>query len=269
MTAYLRGYSAAEATRLGVQANLLEDLLHNGTAFADGAEVLEAGCGVGAQSMVLARRSPGARFTCVDISEASLAHARDRAAAAGITTARFQQANLLGLPFAGGSFEHVYMNFVLEHCGDPATVLRELHRVLRPGGSITITEPDHATTVFHPVTDAARAVFGGMLQAQATMGGDGRIGHRLFPLLQAAGFHVESVEPRPLYVDARHPDRAAAVVDGMFVPALETTSGNMIAHAGMDPRAVAVGLDDWRRLSADPGLVVCTTLFRAVARRID
>lgn len=269
MTAYLRGYSAAEATRLGVQSELLEDLLHNGTAFADGAEVLEAGCGVGAQSMVLARRSPGASFTCVDIAEASLARARDRAAAAGITSARFQHADLLALPFEAGSFDHVFMNFVLEHCGNPAAALRELHRVLRSGGSITITEPDHATTVFHPATNAARAVFGGMLQAQATMCGDGRIGHRLFSLLQAAGFHVDSVEARPLYVDARSTDRAVAVVDGIFVPALETTSGNMIAHAGMDPRAVADGLDDWRRLGADPGLVVCTTLFRAVGRRID
>ena len=94
MTTYLRGYSAAEASRLGVQADLLEDLLHNGTAFAGGSEVLEAGCGVGAQTVVLARRSPGARFTCIDISEPSLARARERAAAAGITCARFQHADL-------------------------------------------------------------------------------------------------------------------------------------------------------------------------------
>ncbi len=269
MTAYLRGYSPAEATRLGVQAGLLEDLLHDGIVFADGAEVLEAGCGVGAQTVVLARRSPGARFTGIDISEASLARARDRAATAGITSARFRHADLLALPFEAGSFDNVFVNFVLEHCGDPATALRELHRVLRPGGAITITEPDHATTVFYPATDAARRVFGGMLAAQAAMGGDGRIGHRLFPLLQAAGFLVDSVEPRPLYVDARHTEQAVAVVDGIFVPALETTSGNMIAHAGIDQPTVAAGLNDWRHLAADPALVVCTTLFRAVARRID
>ncbi len=47
---------------------ILEDLLHSGTRFQSGERVLEAGCGVGAQTRILARRNPEAAFECVDIS---------------------------------------------------------------------------------------------------------------------------------------------------------------------------------------------------------
>jgi len=46
--AYIHGYSERETQRLYEQAEILEDILHTGTAFAAGARVLEAGCGVGA-----------------------------------------------------------------------------------------------------------------------------------------------------------------------------------------------------------------------------
>ena len=267
MAEYLRGYSTIAAARLGAQAASLEELLHGGSAFADGTHVLEAGCGVGAQTEVLARRHPGARFTSVDISEASLAHARARIATAGIDRVSFLHADLLALPFDTGSFDHIFMNFVLEHCGNPAMALHGLHRVLRPGGTITVIEPDHTTTAFHPSSPATCSVYEGMVRAQAAMGGDGRIGHRLFPLLQEAGFHVEMVEPRVLYVDGRLPERVAAIIGGVVVPALETTRGNMIRLGGLTTSVADQGLAEWRNLVANPQCVFATTLFKALGRK--
>jgi methylase of polypeptide subunit release factors len=76
---YVHGYSAREAARLVDQASTLSELLHAGTRYPPGSRVLEAGCGVGAQTLALATNSPGARFTCVDVSPESLAAARARA----------------------------------------------------------------------------------------------------------------------------------------------------------------------------------------------
>ena len=73
--AYVHGYSERETQRLYEQAEILEDILHSGTAFTAGARVLEAGCGVGAQTRLLVKRSPDAVFTCIDVSEKSLATA--------------------------------------------------------------------------------------------------------------------------------------------------------------------------------------------------
>ena len=83
-TGYVHGYSAGEETRLHDQATTLTGLLHADTRYPAGSRVLEAGCGVGAQTVILARHSPGASFTSIDISAASLAQARDRTRRAGV-----------------------------------------------------------------------------------------------------------------------------------------------------------------------------------------
>jgi methylase of polypeptide subunit release factors len=72
-TDYVHGYSEREAERLRDQAATVRELLHHDTRYPAGSEVLEAGCGVGAQTITLARNSPEARFLSVDVSPASLA----------------------------------------------------------------------------------------------------------------------------------------------------------------------------------------------------
>ena len=82
---YVHGYDFRENERLQDQAGTLVALLHSDTAYPSGSVVLEAGCGVGAQTITLAQRSPGARFTSVDISADSIAEAKRKAALAGLT----------------------------------------------------------------------------------------------------------------------------------------------------------------------------------------
>ena len=73
MEDYVHGYTDRESQRLTDQANTLTDLLHHDTVYEPGARVLEAGCGVGAQTVILARQSPEASFVSIDISTESLA----------------------------------------------------------------------------------------------------------------------------------------------------------------------------------------------------
>jgi ubiquinone/menaquinone biosynthesis C-methylase UbiE len=95
---YVHGYDRRANVRLQDQADALVDLLHSDTAYSDGATVLEAGCGVGAQTVTLARRSPGARIVSVDIAAESLAAAKAKVEAAGLGNVRFQQADIFALP---------------------------------------------------------------------------------------------------------------------------------------------------------------------------
>src|ERR1700754_2185563 len=117
--AYVHGYSIQESTRLGDQATTLTELLHADTRYPPGSRVLEAGCGVGAQTVILAPNSPAAEFTSIDVSAQSLAAAGRRARQAGLTNVTFQQADIFDLPFPADHFDHLFVCFVLEHLAEP------------------------------------------------------------------------------------------------------------------------------------------------------
>jgi cyclopropane fatty-acyl-phospholipid synthase-like methyltransferase len=63
--AYVHGYDPREKVRLQDQASTLVELLHSDTTYPEGSRVLEAGCGVGAQTVTLASNSPGALITSI------------------------------------------------------------------------------------------------------------------------------------------------------------------------------------------------------------
>ncbi len=97
---YVHGYDPRESERLHDQAGTLVELLHGDTSYPAGSTVLEAGCGVGAQTVTLAARSPGARVASIDVSAESVAEARGRVDDAGLTNVELRQADIFALPFA-------------------------------------------------------------------------------------------------------------------------------------------------------------------------
>ena len=171
---YVHGHYPRENERLQDQAETLVDLLHSDTSYPSGSVVLEAGCGVGAQTVTLAQRSPGARFTAVDVSADSVAEAKRTTAAAGLTNVQFQQADIFALPFAPQSFDHVFVCFVLEHLSRPVEALAILKRLLRPGGTMTVIEGDHGSTYFHPDSSAAHKAIQCQVELQR-LGGRQRV----------------------------------------------------------------------------------------------
>ena len=261
---YVHGYDLREGLRLQDQARTLEDLLHADTAYPAGSTVLEAGCGVGAQTETLVCRSPGARITAVDISADSLALAAARLTQAGLSGAEFRQADIFDLPFADASFDHVFLCFVLEHLHQPVQALAELRRVLRPGGSMTVIEGDHGSTHFHPDSAAARAAVACQVELQRRAGGDAMVGRQIYPLLRQAGFAEVAVSPRMVYVDASRP----ALVDGFirktFTAMVAGVRDQAIAAGLATPASFDAGLSDLHR-TAEPDGTFCYTFFKAVA----
>lgn len=262
--AYVHGYDGREAERLEDQARTLEELLHGDTQYPDGAEVLEAGCGTGAQTVALARRSPGARFTAVDVSAASLAQAAARLAAEGVRNVALHQADLRTLPFQPGSFDHVFLCFVLEHLPDPAGALAALRPLLRPGGTVTVIEGDHGSTLFHPESAAARAAVACQVELQRRAGGDALVGRRLRPLLLEAGFAGVRVSPRLVYADGSRPALQDGFTRRTYAAMVEGVRTSALAAGLSTPEAFDAGTRALRR-AAEPDGVFCYTFFNATA----
>lgn len=260
---YVHGYDPRENIRLQDQASTLVELLHSDTSYPPGSRVLEAGCGVGAQTVTLARNSPDAAITSVDISKSSVAEAARTVAEAGLSNVRFQQADIFTLPFGPDSFDHLFVCFVLEHLPKPVEALLALKKVLRTGGTITVIEGDHGSAYFHPDSKAARRAIQCQVQLQRRAGGNANVGRELYPLLCEAGYAPVRVSPRMVYVDASKP----ALVDGF----IKKTFTAMIAgvresalEAGMvEQQEFDEGILDLYR-TAEPDGVFCYTFFKAL-----
>ena len=98
---YVHGYSPRESDRLLDQANTLTKLLHHDTIYPTQSNVLEAGCGVGAQTAILAENNPNANITSIDISDTSLAIAKETIEKLEFNNVQFQQADIFNLPRRG------------------------------------------------------------------------------------------------------------------------------------------------------------------------
>jgi len=261
---YVHGYRDRESERLQHQADTLLDLLHNDTRYPAGSSVLEAGCGVGAQTLALARGSPHARITSIDVSADSLAHARKRVEAAGITNVTFGEADILALAFAPQSFDHVFVCFVLEHLPNAVFGLERLVDVLKPGGSLTVIEGDHGSTLFHPDSSAARESIECLVQLQRSAGGDALIGRRLYPLLAQAGLETIRVEPRIVYADASRPVWVDGFTNKTFIAMVEGIRDEAIAAGLITADRFDAGVRDLRRTTEADG-AFCYTFFKGVA----
>lgn len=261
--AYVHGYDPRENIRLQDQATTLVELLHSDTVYPAGSRILEAGCGVGAQTVTLAKNSPAARFTSIDIAESSVAAARQKVLAAGLTNVEFQTADLFHLPFAPATFDHLFVCFVLEHLAQPVEALRILKRVLKPGGTVTVIEGDHGSANFYPDSDAAHRAIGCQVELQRRGGGNAMIGRELYPLLCRAGFREVRVSPRMVYAD---PSRSG-MVDGFtkktFTAMIEGVRENALRAGLMTEADFDQGIRDLYR-TAGPDGVFCYTFFKAM-----
>jgi SAM-dependent methyltransferase len=125
-------FEAVEEHRYRVEWHIPEAA---GFERARGLRVLEIGCGLGTDGARFARA--GAVYTGVDLTEAAVSLARRRFELEGLP-GEFRVADAEALEFADESFDLVYSHGVLHHTPDAAAAVREIHRVLAPGGRAVV-----------------------------------------------------------------------------------------------------------------------------------
>lgn len=263
---YVHGYNPRENIRLQDQASTLVELLHSDTSYSEGSQVLEAGCGVGAQTITLARNSQKAYITSIDISEASVAEAKKRVTSEGFSNVRFQQGDIFNLPFKPQSFDHIFVCFVLEHLARPVEALNCLEKLLKVGGTITVIEGDHGSTYFHPDSEAAHKAIQCQVELQKRADGNANIGRELYPLLKAVGFSSICVSPRMVYVDSSKPLLVEGFTKNTFTAMIEGVRKSSIEAGLIDGKTFDEGIKALYRTTEEDG-VFCYTFFKAMATK--
>ncbi|MEM1219265.1 MAG: methyltransferase [Bacteroidota bacterium] len=263
---YVHGYSQREAQRLQDQAATVAEYLHYDSIWEGGTHILEVGCGVGAQTEIIATQNPTCQFTSIDISGESIVRAKKRLQERGIENVQLEELDVYELPKRSVSYDHIFVCFLLEHLTNPQEVLAVLYRVLKPGGTITVIEGDHGSTFFYPDDPYARKLVRSQVALQERRGGDANIGRRLYPLLTSAKFNRVQVSPRQIYVDRSRGALVQGFIEDTFTAMIAGMGTAMIAEGLVTKEELERGLAGLRRTEEADG-VFSYTFFKGVGQK--
>jgi SAM-dependent methyltransferase len=206
-------------------------------------------------------------FSCIDISEKSLATANRLKEQAGVNNVTFLRQDIARLSFADETFDHIFVCFVLEHLHLPVVALAELKRVLKTGGTITVIEGDHGSCFWHPETPESIAAWYGLISAQRNIGHDPNIGRRLTPLLAEAGFKLQTCEPAWLYADRLKPALRDGMVDHIIVPMVQSAEGQILTQKLASREVYERGIADLSRVDQIDEGTFFYTWFKVVGKK--
>ncbi|UZR96752.1 methyltransferase domain-containing protein (plasmid) [Chondrinema litorale] len=260
---YVHGYSNEESQRLNDQAKTMAEILHYDSFWEEKSSILEVGCGVGAQTKIITKQNPTSHFTSIDFSEKSLLKAQETINSIGIENVTFKKADVYELPFKNESFDHVFVCFVLEHLEKAESALKELKRVLKKNGTLTVIEGDHGSTFFYPDSNAARKAIQAQVHLQKKNGGNANIGRELFPLLSKIGFSNVKISPRQIYVDESKPEMVEGFIKNTFTAMIQGIKEDAITQKIISNAEMERGINDL--YDTAQGGTFCYTFFKAVA----
>jgi demethylmenaquinone methyltransferase/2-methoxy-6-polyprenyl-1,4-benzoquinol methylase len=171
-----RRYDAANTVMTGGIDALWRRQAVAALALPSGARVLDLCCGTGALTCELARLAPDGQVIGVDFAATMLEVARRRRSGPNIT---YERADVLRLPYADASFDAAAMAFSMRNVTDIGACLREIARVLKPGGrfvNLEVGKPDNPV-----LRRAFYAYFYGLIPLVGGLVGGDRAAYRYLP----------------------------------------------------------------------------------------
>ena len=188
---YLLGNADPEVRRLVDQARLFERelaWLFAGLDAAPGGAAIDIGCGPIGILPTLARHvGPAGRVVGVDRDPVMLTHAAAECGERGLVNVELVQGDACSTGLASGSFDLAHVRLVLVNVADPAAVVAEAVRHVRPGGLVVLQEVDWLSWQCEPAHAAWDELQGLLRRLWASRGFDPCIGRRLPRLLADAG----------------------------------------------------------------------------------
>ncbi len=151
-----------------------------------GMKLLDCGCGPGTITRGLAARVAPGEVVGIDLEETQIEIGRkDPAHPANLT---YVQSGVYALPFPDGQFDAVFSHALFEHIAEPVKALREIKRVLKPGGVAGLCSPDWDGFMFAPPDPEVQAAAALFRRIQEANGGNTTAGRRLGVWLGEAGW---------------------------------------------------------------------------------
>jgi ubiquinone/menaquinone biosynthesis C-methylase UbiE len=263
---YLHGFSKVEQDRLRKQARFAEYTIYQDVDFSRASNVLEVGCGVGAQSEILLRRFPNLLLTGVDKNQAQLDQAQAYLSSHPYTQDRYKllQMDAAALDFPSAQFDGAFITFLLEHVPNPAMVLSEVRRVLRSGSTLYVSEVMNSSFLIDPYSPNTWKYWLAFNDFQIDSGGDPFVGAKLGNLLMQVGFSNITTTPKIWHFDNRQPAKRKDMIE-FWTELLLSASQQLIEHQRVDPEVVAAMKQELDIVAREPSSVFFYSFIQAKA----
>jgi ubiquinone/menaquinone biosynthesis C-methylase UbiE len=153
-----------------------------------GMALLDGGCGPGTITLDLAAVVSPALTVGIDKEPSQVDLARSGATARQLANVRFEVSDLHALPFPAGEFDAVFLHGVLEHLRHPVGALREIRRVLKPGGLVGLRDADFGGFLLEPRPAPLDQFAELFVRLMLHNGGDPQAGRHHVGWVREAGF---------------------------------------------------------------------------------
>ena len=235
--------------------------------YKSGDKLLEIGCGAGAVLGILGTAFPRIKIAGIDLETKQIDYARQHLNQLHLTNADLRVGDANKLPWDDNSFSHVYAIWFLEHLTNPLSVLKEARRVLKPEGTITITETDYRTIVVTPESADYRYLQDGLCELLLQSGGNPYIGQSLGNLLNDAGFKTVGNKALPFHyyssTDRQKLQQFIAYIDSWLAPTVPLITEKL----GKDRTKLLSGKKWFRSISNRDNGAATVVVYRVSATK--
>lgn len=263
---YLHGFSEVEQQRLRKQAEFTEQQVYRNIDLSEVKDLLEVGCGVGAQSEIILRRFPKINLTGIDFSETQLGAAKNTLLNVPHAKGRYkvQQMDAQKMSFKAKSFDGAFLCWVLEHIPDPQKVINEVRRVLRPNGVVYVTEVTNSSFFLNPYSPNLWKYWMAFNDYQFEHAGDPFVGAKLGNFLSAAGFQNIETNVVTFHLDNRHPEKRRQMIE-YWIELLMSGAEQLIKAKYTTKEIATAGMQELRNAEKDPNAVFLYSFMQARA----
>jgi SAM-dependent methyltransferase len=214
---YAHGYDSALALRIHANRTAEKQAFWFLPYLKSGMTLLDCGCATGSITVGLAKHVEPGQVIGIDISEIEIERAHRRASAAGLANIRFVVGDIYQIDFPDNSFDAIFSHNVLEHIGEPDRALREIHRVLKPGGIIGIRDVDWGGCLQAPDNDLIEKSLAIIEADWEGVNGHPRLGRYLGGKLNEAGFiNITTSASYETYSDLEGRSLFGEIIAGRF-----------------------------------------------------
>lgn len=155
----------------------------------DGISIVELGSGPGFVTVKIAEMFPNIKITALEIEPLLVDYAKRYMAEKGLAQCEVVEGSILNTGFADNSFDMAITRLVLEHLPDPLSAVREVLRILKPGGKAIFVDNDFELHIMtYPQIPELRDLYDAYCKSRYSEGGNPKIGRELPGILKVAGF---------------------------------------------------------------------------------